>query len=93
MSETATKTAPPLEKKTTVGNYFVSNYPPFSFWKQEDVPDYRAALGQAPKPDTQLGIYVHIPFCRKRCHFVISASTRTKTRRRSAITSTPCSRS
>ena len=29
MSETATKTAPPLEKKTTVGNYFVSNYPPF----------------------------------------------------------------
>ena len=27
------------------------------------------ALGQAPKPDTPLGIYVHIPFCRKRCHF------------------------
>ena len=69
MSETATKTAPPLEKKTTVGNYFVSNYPPFSFWKQEDVPDYRTALCQPPKPDTPLGIYVHIPFCRKRCHF------------------------
>ena len=73
MSDTATtetpKTAPPLEKQTTVGNYFVSNYPPFSFWKPEDVPDYRAALGQAPKPDTPLGIYVHIPFCRKRCHF------------------------
>ena len=63
------KTAPPLEKQTTVGNYFVSNYPPFSFWKPEDVPDYRTALGQAPKPDTPLGIYVHIPFCRKRCHF------------------------
>ena len=73
MSDTETtetpKTAPPLEKQTTVGNYFVSNYPPFSFWKPEDVPDYRAALGQAPKPDTPLGIYVHIPFCRKRCHF------------------------
>ncbi len=73
MSDTATtethKTAPPLEKQTTVGNYFVSNYPPFSFWKPEDVPDYRAALNQAPKPGTPLGIYVHIPFCRKRCHF------------------------
>lgn len=64
-----TKTAPPLEKKTTVGNYFVSNYPPFSFWKQEDIPDYRKALGHPPKPNTELGIYVHIPFCRKRCHF------------------------
>ena len=28
-----------LEKQTTVGNYFVSNYPPFSFWKPEFVPD------------------------------------------------------
>jgi oxygen-independent coproporphyrinogen-3 oxidase len=71
MNETSTiaKTAPPLDKQTTVGNYFVSNYPPFSFWKQEDVPDYRDALGKAPKPDTPMGIYVHIPFCRKRCHF------------------------
>ena len=63
------KTAPPIEKKTTVGNYFVSNYPPFSFWKQEDVPDYNKALGQSPKSNIPLGIYVHIPFCRKRCHF------------------------
>jgi oxygen-independent coproporphyrinogen-3 oxidase len=30
-----TAKAPPLEKQTTVGNYFVSNYPPFSFWKPE----------------------------------------------------------
>ncbi|HEY2952629.1 MAG TPA: coproporphyrinogen-III oxidase family protein [Verrucomicrobiae bacterium] len=64
-----TPAAPPLEKQTTVGNYFVSNYPPFSFWKPELVDDVSAALERPPKPATPLGIYVHIPFCRKRCHF------------------------
>jgi oxygen-independent coproporphyrinogen-3 oxidase len=61
--------APPLEKQTTVGNYFVSNYPPFSFWKPEFVPDFLAALEHPPAPGTPLGVYLHIPFCRKRCHF------------------------
>ena len=46
MSDTATtethKTAPPLEKQTTVGNYFVSNYPPFSFWKPVSYTHLRA---------------------------------------------------
>src|ERR1700704_5191071 len=60
---------PPLEKQTTVGNYFVSNYPPFSFWKPEDVGELYAALERPPAPGTPLGIYLHIPFCRKRCHF------------------------
>jgi oxygen-independent coproporphyrinogen-3 oxidase len=62
-------TAPPLQKETTVGNYFVSNYPPFAFWKQDRVNEFAAALEQAPSPGTDLGLYVHIPFCRKRCHF------------------------
>src|SRR5258708_7429111 len=68
--------APPLEKQTTVGNYFVSNYPPFSFWKPECMPEVLAAMERPPAcltPDpshlTPLGIYLHIPFCRKRCHF------------------------
>jgi len=61
--------APPLEKQTTVGNYFVSNYPPFSFWKPEFIPDALAALERPPRPGTPLGVYLHIPFCRKRCHF------------------------
>jgi len=61
--------APPLQKETTVGNYFVSNYPPFSFWKPERVGELHAALERAPRPGTPLGIYLHIPFCRKRCHF------------------------
>jgi coproporphyrinogen III oxidase-like Fe-S oxidoreductase len=59
----------PAEKQTTVGNYFVSNYPPFSFWKPERVPEVAAALGRPPATDTRLGLYLHIPFCRKRCHF------------------------
>ncbi len=61
--------APPLEKQTTVGNYFVSNYPPFSFWKPERSSDLLAALERPPKPGNPLGVYLHIPFCRKRCHF------------------------
>ncbi len=66
---TSTAAKPVLQQQTTVGNYFVSNYPPYSFWKPECLPDYEAALGRAPKPGTPLGIYLHIPFCRKRCHF------------------------
>jgi oxygen-independent coproporphyrinogen III oxidase len=57
------------EKETTVGNYFVSNYPPFSFWKPERVGEVEAALDRPPAPGTPLGVYLHIPFCRKRCHF------------------------
>jgi oxygen-independent coproporphyrinogen-3 oxidase len=70
---TATETVspgPPIEKQTTVGNYFVSNYPPFSFWKPEFVSDALAALERPPRSvETPLGVYLHIPFCRKRCHF------------------------
>ncbi|MBC8002572.1 MAG: coproporphyrinogen III oxidase family protein [Opitutaceae bacterium] len=60
---------PAQQKETTVGNYFVSNYPPFSFWKQDAVGEIHAAMDRPPKPGTPLGIYLHIPFCRKRCHF------------------------
>ena len=55
--------------RTTAGNYFVSNYPPYSFWKPERVGEASAALQRPPGPQTPLGIYLHIPFCRKRCHF------------------------
>ncbi|MHB1307159.1 MAG: coproporphyrinogen-III oxidase family protein [Limisphaerales bacterium] len=60
---------PPLAKPTTVGNYFVSNYPPFSYWKPEFIPDFESALDRPPRAANPLGVYVHIPFCRKRCHF------------------------
>jgi oxygen-independent coproporphyrinogen-3 oxidase len=57
------------QEKTGLGNYFVANYPPFSFWKPAHLPAARAALGRAPHPHTPLGLYLHIPFCRKRCKF------------------------
>ncbi len=67
--QTSAPAAPPIEKQTTAGNYFVSNYPPFSFWKPENLPDFHAALQRPPVPGHPLGVYLHIPFCRKRCHF------------------------
>jgi len=54
--------------KTEVGSYFISNYPPFSQWSREQVDDARAAMA-APPADVPLGLYLHIPFCRKRCKF------------------------
>ena len=69
MTETIPKDQKITEDKTTVGNYFVSNYPPFSFWSPENVAEATAALDRPPVPDNPLGLYVHIPFCRKRCHF------------------------
>ncbi len=57
------------QEKTGLGNYFVANYPPFSAWKPDYLPQARAALASAPRPDTPLGLYLHIPFCRKRCKF------------------------
>lgn len=55
--------------KTEVGNYFVSNYPPFSFWKPEYTDEIHDVLNSPAPEDTNLGVYFHIPFCRKRCHF------------------------
>jgi oxygen-independent coproporphyrinogen III oxidase len=53
-----------------VGSYFVATYPPFSVWSAEAVArDAMPALQAPPNPATPLGLYLHIPFCRKRCHF------------------------
>src|ERR1700741_1573894 len=57
------------QEKTGLGNYFVANYPPFSAWKAEHLPAAHAALATPPRPETPLGLYLHIPFCRKRCKF------------------------
>ncbi len=52
-----------------VGSVFVSNYPPFSFWRREALGEALAALDGPPRPGTPLGLYLHVPFCRKRCKF------------------------
>ncbi|MCO6458986.1 MAG: coproporphyrinogen III oxidase family protein [Pirellulaceae bacterium] len=54
--------------KTEVGSYFISNYPPFSQWKAEQLPAVLEAMNSQPR-DVPLGLYLHIPFCRKRCKF------------------------
>lgn len=55
--------------KTEVGSYFISNYPPFSQWSEEYLDQLHQALSSPPRPDVPLGLYLHIPFCRKRCKF------------------------
>jgi oxygen-independent coproporphyrinogen-3 oxidase len=54
--------------KTEVGSYFISNYPPYSQWNRDALEELRKALSQPPAP-VPLGLYLHIPFCRKRCKF------------------------
>lgn len=61
--------------ETEVGSYFVANYPPFSVWTKEAVSSDALQALHAPSlvlPGSKrvpLGLYLHIPFCRKRCHF------------------------
>ena len=54
--------------KTEVGSYFIANYPPFSQWTEDALPEVEAAL-HSPPAEVPLGLYLHIPFCRKRCKF------------------------
>ncbi len=76
----STSSTPPIERpepatagmatpETEVGSVFVSNYPPYSAWSEEAVPAVERALSGPPQTATPLGLYLHIPFCRKRCKF------------------------
>jgi oxygen-independent coproporphyrinogen III oxidase len=60
---------PGLPVETKAGNYFVSNYPPYSQWSPDQVPAFKAALGEAGRDERPLGLYVHLPFCRQRCMY------------------------
>jgi oxygen-independent coproporphyrinogen-3 oxidase len=57
-----------MSETTEPGSYFVSNYPPFDRWNTDSVSAVRAAFA-APPAHVPLGLYLHIPFCRKRCKF------------------------
>jgi oxygen-independent coproporphyrinogen-3 oxidase len=58
-----------LEEETKGGSYFVSNYPPYGAWSPDHVGEALSAFERPPAPETPLGVYLHIPFCRKRCKF------------------------
>ena len=60
----------PVVDTQEVGSYFVANYPPFSVWTRDAVALHAVpALDAPPAAGVPLGLYLHIPFCRKRCHF------------------------
>ena len=60
---------PATVQETEVGSYFVANYPPFSVWNTDNVLTEAAPALARPSANIPLGLYLHIPFCRKRCHF------------------------
>jgi oxygen-independent coproporphyrinogen-3 oxidase len=57
-----------MSDATEPGSYFVANYPPFARWNAAAVPAVHAAF-DAPATAAPLGLYLHVPFCRKRCKF------------------------
>ena len=70
MSEPSGSSPTGVIEQTEVGSYFVANYPPFSVWTRDGIEsDARPALDTPPTQGVPLGMYLHIPFCRKRCHF------------------------
>lgn len=57
-----------MAETTEPGSYFVANYPPFDRWNESAVQQVFNAF-DAVATDAALGLYLHIPFCRKRCKF------------------------
>ena len=56
-------------RDTDVGSVFVSNYPPFSAWDRDRSDLAEEALSTVRCDDFDFRVYLHIPFCRKRCKF------------------------
>ena len=54
---------------TEVGSVFVSNYPPYSFWSDDASSTVQKVLASPQSSPPNLGLYLHLPFCRKRCKF------------------------
>ncbi len=66
---TQTKDSSPEARKRHGRQLFRRQLSPFSFWKPERRGEALEALERRPEADTPLGLYVHVPFCRRRCHF------------------------
>ncbi len=57
------------DSKTEVGSYFISNYPPYSVWSADQAAHVHETLDVPAERRVPLGLYLHIPFCRRRCSF------------------------
>jgi len=53
---------------SSVGNCFVAAYPPFSAWTPGQVGAVHRVLEEKPGEDTDLGLYLHVPFGCAKCH-------------------------
>ncbi|MEM9444540.1 MAG: coproporphyrinogen-III oxidase family protein [Verrucomicrobiota bacterium] len=58
-----------VDSETEGGSYFLANYPPFQYWKDDESSKVSSVLQNRAPDGVDLGLYMHIPFCRKRCHF------------------------
>lgn len=58
----------PKESQPEIGNYFVAAYPPFSVWEPQQSRAFLETLEQ-PAHVGPIGIYVHLPFCQKKCDY------------------------
>ena len=63
-----------VDAEPLAGNYFVAAYPPFSAWEESQLPALHEALQDTPRCDTPLGLYVHLPFCQKKCDYCYAQS-------------------
>ena len=53
-------------KKTEVGSYFISNYPPFSVWSGQNLTEIQEAFDTPPKnPEARLGLLLKAGFERE----------------------------
>lgn len=55
--------------ETRPGVYFVSNYPPYDHWSPAALDAVERILSAPPANPAPLGLYLHVPFCRRRCRF------------------------
>lgn len=68
VSAPATSVGQRLREEPVVGNYFVAAYPPFSCWQSGPNQALEDALRTAPG-NVPIGLYIHIPFCQKKCDY------------------------